>query len=183
MTRTIVIDARFRIIAIYIILIIGLASTVIGFFGNFLKADMWLFGTLYASLSDLDADVEGFAATRIFAWTTFVLVIVSSVLFALARLLKSEAFGKVVVLFCCLTAASAILVFIFAIVMANKNSGGNAYASVKYTIAEGPTLMLTGGLLAGGAAAGGSLLQRDKKDVTIEEIHKEEYDKSGKSRV
>ena len=174
MTRTIVIDARTRIIAIYLFLIIGLASTVIGFFDNFLKTEMWIFGTLYLSLSDLNADFEGFAATRIFAWATFVLVIVSSVLFALARLLKSKAFGKVVVLFCCLTAASAILVFIFALVMANKHD---------VSIAEGPILMLTGGLLASGAAAGGSLLQKDKKDVTIEEIHEEEYDKSGKSRV
>ena len=51
------------------------------------------------------------------------------------------------------TLIAAILVFIFAIVMAGKNSADAGLASLKYTISAGPILMLIGGLLAGGAAA------------------------------
>ncbi|MBR6052284.1 MAG: hypothetical protein IKP55_00670, partial [Clostridia bacterium] len=44
----------------------------------------------------------------------------------------------------CLTVVAAILVFVFAIIMANKHD---------VSIAAGPIMMLIGGILAGGAAA------------------------------
>ena len=163
------------------VIIVGLVLTIIGFVGNFLKTEGLLGDLKLADISDLNdlakklnIKFDGFAATNAFAWISFILAIVVTVFFAVVKFLGIKGLDMVVALVGCLTIVAAILVFVFAIVMANKHD---------ISIAAGPVLMLIGGLLAGGAAAVGSLFQKDKKDVTIEEIHKEEYDKSGKSRV
>ena len=154
MSKKIAFDVKTLILCA--IIIVGLVLTIVGFVGNFLKADGQIAGFGGAStvkLSDLDKDFEGFTVTNIFAWVTFILAIVVTVLFAVAKFLGIKDLNMIVALVGCLTVVAAILVFIFAIVMASKNSGGSALASVKYTISAGPILMLLGGLLAGGAAA------------------------------
>ena len=138
------------------IIIVGLVLTIVGFVGNFLKADGQIAGfggSSTVKLSDLDKDFEGFTVTNIFAWVTFILAIVVTVLFAVAKFLGIKELNMIVALAGCLTVVAAILVFIFAIVMASKNSAEGSLASLKYTISAGPILMLAGGLLAGGAAA------------------------------
>ena len=138
------------------IIIVGLVLTIVGFVGNFLKVDGQVAGFGGASavkLSDLDKDFDGFTITNIFAWVTFILAIVVTVLFAVAKFLGIKELNMIVALAGCLTVVAAILVFIFAIVMASKNSAEGSLASLKYTISAGPILMLAGGLLAGGAAA------------------------------
>ena len=137
------------------VIVVGLVLAIIGFFGNFAKADGLLGGTTYYTLSDLkDANdaaknfntvLEGFAATNVFAWVTFILAIVVTVLFALVKVLGIKGLDMVVALVGCLTVVAAILVFVFALVMVGKNDG--------MKIAVAPILMLIGGLLAGGAAA------------------------------
>ena len=136
------------------VIIVGLVLAIIGFFGNFTKADGLLGGTTYRTLSDLadlndlakemDSKYEGFAATNIFAWATFILAIVVAVFFAVVKLLGIKGLDMVVALAGCLTVVAAILVFVFALVMANKHD---------VSIAAGPIMMLIGGILAGGAAA------------------------------
>ncbi len=138
------------------IIIVGLVLTIVGFVGNFLKADGQIVGfggSSTVKLSDLDKDFEGFTVTNIFAWVTFILAIVVTVLFAVAKFLGIKELNMIVALAGALTVVAAILVFIFAIVMASKNSSDAGIASLKYTISAGPILMLAGGLLAGGAAA------------------------------
>ena len=137
------------------VIIVGLVLAIIGFFGNFAKVDGLFGGTTYDSLSDLkdlndaakklDTVLEGFAATNVFAWVTFILAIVVTVLFALVKVLGIKGLDMVVALAGCLTVVAAILVFVFALVMIGKNDA--------MKIAAGPILMLLGGLLAGGAAA------------------------------
>ena len=140
------------------IIIVGLVLTIVGFFGNFLKGSgqvVGFGGSSDVKLSDLDKDFDGFTVTNIFAWVTFILAIVVTVLFAVAKFLGIKDLNMIVALVGCLTVVAAILVFVFTIVMASKNSveavGG--LASVKYSLSAGPILMLIGGLLAGGAAA------------------------------
>ena len=140
------------------IIIVGLVLTIIGFFGNFLKGSGQVVGFGGSSdikLSDLDKDFDGFTVTNIFGWVTFVLAILVTVCFAVAKILGVKGLDMVVALLGCLTVVAAVLVFIFAIVMASKNSAevGGGLASVKYSISAGPIMMLIGGLLAGGAAA------------------------------
>ena len=128
------------------VIIVGLVLTIIGFVGNFLKDDLSL-----ADLSDLNdlakklnGKFDGFAATNAFAWISFILAIVVTVFFAVVKFLGIKGLDMVVALVGCLTIVAAILVFVFALVMANKHDT---------SIAAGPILMLIGGLLAGGAAA------------------------------
>ena len=149
------------------IIIVGLILTIVGFVGNFLQGEAsgsvgGLSGSTKSDpikLSDIDKDAEFFTVTNVCAWVTFILAIVVTVLFAVAKFLGIKQLNVIVALAGCLTVVAAILVFIFAIVMASKNSGGAsvlgglASGSVKYTISAGPILMLAGGLLAGGAAA------------------------------
>ena len=137
-----------------LIIIVGLVLAIVGMFGNFLKWDAILSGTTYAKLSDLsdlndlakkvDSTYEGYAVTNIFAWATFILAIVVTVCFAVAKFLGVNGLNTVVSLIGCLTVVAAILVFVFALVMANKHD---------VSIASGPIMMLIGGILAGGAAA------------------------------
>ena len=137
-----------------LIIIVGLVLAIVGMFGNFLKWDAILSGTTYAKLSDLsdlndlakkvDSTYEGYAVTNIFAWATFILAIVVTVCFAVAKFLGVNGLNTVVSLIGCLTVVAAILVFVFALVMANKHD---------VSIASGPIMMLIGGLLAGGSAA------------------------------
>ena len=141
------------------IIIVGLVLTIVGFVGNFIKAEGSVLGAsskpVPYKLSEINKDTEGFAVTNVFAWVTFILAIVVTVLFAVAKFLGIKELNMIVALAGALTVVAAILVFIFAIVMASKNSGeafGGALAS-KVTISAGPILMLAGGLLAGGAAA------------------------------
>ncbi|MBP5610062.1 MAG: hypothetical protein J6X72_01805 [Clostridia bacterium] len=136
------------------LIIVGLVLTIIGFFGSFLKWDALLGGTTYAKLSDLadfndlakkaDSTYEGYAATNIFAWVTFILAIVITVFFAVVKFLGVKGLDMVLALVGALTVVAAILVFVFTIIMANKHD---------VSIASAPILMLVGGLLAGGAAA------------------------------
>ena len=140
------------------IIIVGLVLTIVGFVGNFLKVEntaVVVKTTSLVKLSDLDKDVDGFTVTNICAWATFILAIVVTVLFAVAKFLGIKELNAIVALAGALTVVAAILVFIFAIVMAGKNSGEAfwGYAKSKVTISAGPILMLAGGLLAGGAAA------------------------------
>ena len=161
MSKKIAFDVKTLVLCALIIA--GLVLAIIGMFGNFLKWDALLGGTTYAKLSDLadlndlakraDSTYEGYAVTNIFAWATFILAIVVTVLFAVAKFLGIKELNMIVALAGCLTVVAAILVFIFAIVMASKNSAEGSLASLKYTISAGPILMLAGGLLAGGAAA------------------------------
>ena len=154
MSKKIAFDVKTLILCA--IIIVGLVLTIVGFVGNFLKGtgDIVGFGgSSMIKLSDLDKDFDGFTVTNIFAWVTFILAIVVTVLFAVAKFLGIKDLNMIVSLVGCLTVVAAILVFIFAIVMASKNSSEGALASVKYTISAGPILMLAGGLLAGGAAA------------------------------
>ena len=136
-----------------LIIIVGLVLAIVGMFGNFLKWDAILSGTTYAKLSDLsdlndlakkvDSTYEGYAVTNIFAWATFILAIVVTVCFAVAKFLGVNGLNTVVSLIGCLTVVAAILVFVFALVMANKHD---------VSIASGPIMMLIGGLLSGAAA-------------------------------
>ena len=142
MSKKIAFDVKTLILCA--VIIVGLVLAIVGFVGNFLKADIPVIGTVYSDLSDLDGDYEGFTATNIFAWATFILAIVVTVLFAVAKFLGIKDLNMIVALVGCLTVVAAILVFIFAIAMANKHD---------VSIAAGPVLMLIGGLLAGGAAA------------------------------
>ena len=156
MSKKIAFDVKTLILCA--IIIVGLVLTIVGFVGNFLKGtgDIVGFGgSSMIKLSDLDKDFDGFTVTNIFAWVTFILAIVVTVLFAVAKFLGIKDLNMIVSLVGCLTVVAAILVFIFAIVMASKNSAEAAggLASVKYSISVGPILMLAGGLLAGGAAA------------------------------
>ena len=133
------------------IIIVGLVLAIVGMFGNFLK-DCGIWDELDLSeISDLndlakkvDSKFEGFAATNLFAWITFILAIVTLVLFAVAKVLGVKGLDLIVALVGALTVVAAILVFVFAIIMANKHD---------CKIAVGPILMLIGGLFAGGAAA------------------------------
>ena len=136
------------------IIIVGLVLAIVGFVGNFLKTEGLLGGTSYLKLADIsdlndlakkaDSTFEGYAATNIFAWATFILAIVVTVLFAVAKFLGIKDLNMIVALAGCLTVVAAILVFVFALVMANKHDA---------SISAGPILMLIGGLFAGGAAA------------------------------
>ena len=139
------------------VIIVGLVLTIIGMFGNFLKSETTVLGSKIVStstLSDLadanktlkeyDSSYEGFAATNIFAWATFILAIVVTVVFAVAKFIGVKGLDMIVSLVGCLTVVAAILVFVFAIIMANKHD---------VSIAAGPIIMLIGGILAGGAAA------------------------------
>ncbi|MBP5427687.1 MAG: hypothetical protein J6Z04_00155 [Clostridia bacterium] len=143
-----------KTLVLCLIIIVGLVLAIVGMFGNFLKWDAILSGTTYAKLSDLsdlndlakkvDSTYEGYAVTNIFAWVTFILAIVVTVCFAVAKFLGVNGLNTVVSLIGCLTVVAAILVFVFALVMANKHD---------VSIASGPIMMLIGGLLAGGSAA------------------------------
>ena len=136
------------------VIIVGLVLAIVGFVGNFLKTEGLLGGTSYLKLADIsdlndlakkaDSTFEGYAATNIFAWATFILAIVVTVLFAVAKFLGIKDLNMIVALAGCLTVVAAILVFVFALVMANKHDA---------SISAGPILMLIGGLFAGGAAA------------------------------
>lgn len=137
-----------------LIIVAGLVLTIVGLFGNFLKAELPILGTTYSKLADLsdlndlakkvDSTYEGYAVTNLFAWVTFVLAIVVAVCFVVAKFLGVKGLDTIVALIGCLTVVAAILVFVFAIIMANKHD---------VSIASGPIMMLVGGLLAGGAAA------------------------------
>ena len=147
-----------KTLVLCLVIIAGLVLTIVGFFGNFLKGEGQLVGfggSSQIKLSDLDKDFDGFTVTNIFGWVTFILAIVVTVCFAVAKFLGVKGLDMIVSLIGCLTVVAAILVFIFAIVMASKNSASVAggAASVKYTISAGPIMMLIGGLLAGGSAA------------------------------
>ncbi len=151
MSKKIAFDLKTLILCV--VIIAGLVLAIVGMFGNFLKAD-GLFGTTYSTLADLsdandlakkaDSKVEGFAATNLFAWVTFILAIVTVVLYAVVKILGVKGLNMVLALVGALTVVAAILVFVFAIIMANKND---------VSIAAGPIMMLIGGILAGGAAA------------------------------
>ena len=137
-----------------LVIVAGLVLTIVGLFGNFLKAELPIVGTTYSKLADLsdlndlakkvDSTYEGYAVTNLFAWVTFVLAIVVAVCFVVAKFLGVKGLDTIVALIGCLTVVAAILVFVFAIIMANKHD---------VSIASGPIMMLVGGLLAGGAAA------------------------------
>ena len=152
MSKKIAFDVKTLILCA--ILIVGLVLAIIGFVGNFLKTEGLLGGTSYLKLADIsdlndlakkaDSTFEGYAATNIFAWVTFILAIVVTVLFAVAKFLGIKDLNMIVALVGCLTVVAAILVFVFALVMANKHDA---------SISAGPILMLIGGLFAGGAAA------------------------------
>jgi hypothetical protein len=152
MSKKIAIDLKTLILCA--IIIVGLVRTIVGFVGNFLKTEGLLGGTSYLKLADIsdlndlakkaDSTFEGYAATNIFAWVTFILAIVVTVLFAVAKFLGVKDLNMIVALVGCLTVVAAILVFVFALVMANKHDA---------SISAGPILMLIGGLFAGGAAA------------------------------
>ena len=152
MSKKIAFDVK--TIVLCALILAGLVLAIIGMFGNFLKWDALLGGTTYANLSDLadlndlakraDSTYEGFAATNIFAWATFILAIVVTVVFAVAKFIGVKGLDMIVSLVGCLTVVAAILVFVFAIIMANKHD---------VSIAAGPIMMLIGGILAGGAAA------------------------------
>ena len=136
------------------LIIVGLVLAIVGLFGNFQKTELPVVGTTYSKLADLsdlndlakkvDSTYEGYAVTNLFAWVTFVLAIVVAVCFVVAKFLGVKGLDTIVALIGCLTVAAAILVFVFAIIMANKHD---------VSIASGPILMLIGGLLSGGAAA------------------------------
>ena len=156
MSKKIAIDVKTLILCA--IIIVGLVLAIVGFVGNFLKVEntaVVVKTTSLVKLSDLDKDVDGFTVTNIFAWVTFILAIVVTVLFAVAKFLGIKDLNMIVALVGCLTVVAAILVFVFALVMAGKNSGEAflGYAKSKVTISAGPFLMLIGGLFAGGAAA------------------------------
>ena len=152
MSKKIAFDVKTLVLCALIIA--GLVLAIVGMFGNFLKADGLFGGKTYSTLADLsdandlakkvDSKVEGFAATNLFAWVTFILAIVTVVLFAVVKFLGVKGLDMVLALVGALTVVAAILVFVFALVMANKND---------CSIAAGPIMMLIGGLLAGGAAA------------------------------
>lgn len=152
MSKKIAFDVKTLILCA--ILIVGLVLTIVGFVGNFLKTEGLFGGTSYLKLADIsdlndlakkaDSTFEGYAATNIFAWVTFILAIVVTVLFAVAKFLGIKDLNMIVALVGCLTVVAAILVFVFALVMANKHDA---------SISAGPILMLIGGLFAGGAAA------------------------------
>ena len=152
MSKKIAFDVKTLVLCALIIA--GLVLAIIGMFGNFLKWDALLGGPTYANLSDLadlndlakraDSTYEGYAVTNIFAWATFILAIVVTALFAVAKFVGVKSLNTVVSLVGALTVVAAILVFVFAIVMANKHD---------VSIAAGPIMMLIGGILAGGAAA------------------------------
>ena len=136
------------------LIIVGLVLAIVGLFGNIQKTEFPVVGTTYSKLADLsdlndlakkvDSTYEGYAVTNLFAWVTFVLAIVVAVCFVVAKFLGVKGLDTIVALIGCLTVAAAILVFVFAIIMANKHD---------VSIASGPILMLIGGLLSGGAAA------------------------------
>lgn len=152
MSKKIAFDVKTLVLCALII--VGLVLAIVGMFGNFLKADSLLGGKTYLTLADLsdlndlakraDSTYEGFAVTNIFAWATFILAIVTVVLFAVVKFLGVKGLDMVLALVGALTVVAAILVFVFAIIMANKHD---------VSIAAGPIMMLIGGLLAGGAAA------------------------------
>lgn len=152
MSKKIAFDVKTLILCA--IIIVGLVLAIVGFVGNFLKTEGLLGGTSYLKLADIsdlndlakkaDSTFEGYAATNIFAWATFILAIVVTVLFAVAKFLGIKDLNMIVALAGCLTVVAAILVFVFALVMANKHDA---------SISAGPILMLIGGLFAGGAAA------------------------------
>ena len=151
MSKKIAFDVKTLVLCCLII--VGLVLAIVGMFGNFLKAE-GILGTSYSTLADLsdandllkkaDSKFEGFAATNLFAWVTFVLAIVTLVLFAVVKFLGAKGLDMVLALVGALTVVAAILVFVFALIMANKHD---------CKIAVGPILMLIGGLFAGGAAA------------------------------
>ena len=149
MSKKIAFDVKTLILCA--VIIVGLVLTIVGMFGNFLK-DYGIWDALDLSeISDLndlakkaDSTFEGFAATNLFAWVTFVLAIVTLVLFAVVKFLGAKGLDMVLALVGALTVVAAILVFVFALIMANKHD---------CKIAVGPILMLIGGLFAGGAAA------------------------------
>ena len=155
MSKKIAFDVKTLVLCALIIA--GLVLAIIGMFGNFLKSETTVLGSKivsYSTLSELadankalkdyDSSYEGFAVTNIFAWATFILAIVVTVLFAVAKFLGVKSLNTIVSLVGALTVVAAILVFVFAIVMANKHD---------VSIAAGPIMMLIGGILAGGAAA------------------------------
>ena len=149
MSKKIAFDVKTLILCA--IIIVGLVLAIVGMFGNFLKEyGIWdaLDLSEISDLNDLakkaDSKFEGFAATNLFAWVTFVLAIVTVVLFAVVKFLGVKGLDMVLALVGALTVVAAILVFVFALIMANKHD---------CKIAVGPILMLIGGLLAGGAAA------------------------------
>ena len=152
MSKKIAFDVKTLILCA--VIIVGLVLAIVGFVGNFLKTEGLLGGTSYLKLADIsdlndlakkaDSTFEGYAATNIFAWATFILAIVVTVLFAVAKFLGIKDLNMIVALAGCLTVVAAILVFVFALVMANKHDA---------SISAGPILMLIGGLFAGGAAA------------------------------
>ena len=152
MSKKIAFDVKTLVLCALIIA--GLVLAIIGMFGNFLKWDALLGGTTYANLSDLadlndlakrtDSTYEGYAVTNIFAWATFILAIVVTALVAVAKFVGVKGLNTIVSLVGALTVVAAILVFVFALVMANKHD---------VSIAAGPIMMLIGGILAGGAAA------------------------------
>ena len=86
-----------KTLVLCLVIIVGLVLTIVGMFGSFLKWDALLGGTTYAKLSDLadlndlakkvDSTYEGYAVTNIFAWVTFILAIVVTVCFAVAKFL------------------------------------------------------------------------------------------------
>ena len=162
-----------------VLIIVGLVLTFVGMFGSFLKLETTALGltvVTYPTLADIDHAIktlneinvsyegfdvtykdlgvtyEGFAVTNFFAWATFVLAIVLTVLFIVAKVRGIKELNKIVAFIGYLTVVAAILVFIFAIGMARKNSVGVTNVSVKYTISAGPILMLIGGILVGGSA-------------------------------
>ena len=148
MSKKVTIDVKTLVLCA--IILVGLILTIIGLFGDFLKGG--LLGELNLSeISDLndlakkgDSTYEGYTATAIFAWATFVLAILITVCFTVVKILGVKGLDMAVALIGCVTVVAAILVLVFALVMANKHDA---------SIASGPILMLIGGLLSGGAAA------------------------------
>ena len=148
-----------KAVALCALTVVGLVLVIVGFFSNFIKAEGSLLGMSWSPsfyrLADLDNSVDWFDATNVFGWVTLILAIAVIILFAVVKVIGLQRLNMVLALVGCLTVFAAILVFVFAIVMASKNSveaiGG--LAASQMTISAGPILMLVGGLLAGGAAA------------------------------
>ncbi len=176
-----------------VLIIVGLVLTVAGMFGSFLKTETTALGltvVAYSTLADIDyanktldeydVSFEGFAATNFFAWATFILAIVVTVLFIVVKVRGIKELNMFVALVGCLTVVAAILVFTFAIGMARRYSSGVTNYFVKCTISAGPILMLIGGILAGSSAIHLGMTHRktllvaptrvDKTDVTLQKM-------------
>ena len=162
MSKKIAFDVKTLILCA--ILIVGLVLAIIGFVGNFTKGD-GIMNDVNKTLSDLvklnkdlgdDYHLEGFVLINIVVWVTFILVIATTVMFAIVKFLGLNKLSTVLSLVGCVTVVAAVLVIVFSLIMVGKwadradlivSLGNNVRVSA------GPILMLIGGLFAGGAAA------------------------------